>query len=82
MKGPSGRIKLDVRRFWKCPTCGTVIKMDGDVAQKICKCQKEGVWMKIVEEPDQKRVMASIQTLKDKEIKAIIVSTDDTVEES
>ena len=67
MKGPKGRSQLDVRRIWRCPECGTEIKMDGDTAQKICKCQKEGHWMKLVSEPVQKRVMSGIQLMIDKE---------------
>lgn len=68
MKGPEGRIQQDVRRLWKCPECGTQIKMAGNVVQKICRCQKEGHQMKLVSEPTQSRVMSSIQKMKEVKI--------------
>ena len=67
MKGPAGRIQLDVRRHWKCPECGTEIKMAGDIVQKVCKCQKEGHWMKLISETQQKGIMSSIQKMKELE---------------
>lgn len=63
MKGPQGRIQLDIRRVWECPQCKTRIKMLGNTTHKLCSCQKDGVWMKIVEEPRQNWMMSGIQKM-------------------
>src|SRR5665213_3429047 len=48
MRGPGYRA-LDVRRTWRCPSCGRERKLLGDVTALPCGCQ-EGAWMKIVVE--------------------------------
>ena len=53
MKGPGMRLALDVRRVWECPECGRRRKTDGHVVAKRCNCQKEGVWMRLIEERGQ-----------------------------
>ena len=53
MKGPGYKLTGDVRRTWRCPTCGRERKLHGDVTTLSCGCQA-GAWMQIVSE----RVMA------------------------
>src|SRR5262249_58592800 len=45
VKGPSGRLKFDVRRHWRCPRCGRQEASSGKVVVRRCpKCQ-EPTWM-------------------------------------
>jgi hypothetical protein len=55
MKGPSGRLKFDVRRVWECPACGRRERTSGRVVTRTCFCQSAAdpprdVWMRLVEQ--------------------------------
>ena len=50
MKGPGHKLKLDVRRTWKCPTCGCERKQQGDITTERCDCRDGGTFMAIVTE--------------------------------
>lgn len=50
MKGPSGRLKFDVRRRWQCPRCGRQDAVPGDVVNRRCPQCQEPVWMVLLEE--------------------------------
>ena len=54
MKGPGMRLELDVRRVWRCPTCGRESPFRGGRSAKLCGCTKEGVAMRLVELPRPK----------------------------
>jgi len=49
IKGPIFRIKLDVRRVWRCPQCGTVRKTHGSVVVQECDRCEGTVRMQLVE---------------------------------
>jgi hypothetical protein len=51
MKGPGLRIDIDVRRAWKCPTCGRVLRLGLEVTAPRCFCVRDGVRMKLLEDP-------------------------------
>lgn len=60
MKGPSGRLRLDVRRVWECPMCHRRQKTSGSVVNLLCDCQAKSdpprqTWMMLVEEAPKKR---------------------------
>ena len=43
MKGPSLRLKFDIRRRWECPACHARVRSAGAVTSVICaSCQKGG----------------------------------------
>jgi len=53
MKGPSERLKYDLRRVWECPVCKRRERTTGAVAFRHCLCQMKqlegrGVVMKLV----------------------------------
>jgi len=55
MKGPSGRLKFDVRRIWECPVCHRREKTGGNVVNRSCDCLAQNdpprrTWMQLVEE--------------------------------
>ena len=55
MKGPSGRLKFDVRRVWECPECRRREWTGGDVVNRPCDCRAKSdpprrIWMKLIEE--------------------------------
>jgi hypothetical protein len=55
VKGPSGRLKHDVRRVWECPICGRRERTGGEVVNRACPCHPDTdpprtVWMRLVEE--------------------------------
>jgi hypothetical protein len=55
MKGPSGRLKYDVRRVWECPICGRRERTGGQVVNRLCPCHPDNdpprlVWMRLVED--------------------------------
>jgi len=50
MKGPGYKTSLDVRRTWKCPSCGIERKLLGDVTTMTCNCRDGGVFMAIITE--------------------------------
>jgi hypothetical protein len=39
MKGPSERLKYDLRRVWECPVCKRCERTTGAVAFRHCSCQ-------------------------------------------
>src|SRR6476659_5424234 len=39
MKGPSERLKYDLRRVWECPVCKRQERTTGAVAFRHCSCQ-------------------------------------------
>lgn len=49
MKGPGLRIENDVRRTWRCPSCGRESRAGGDVVSLRCPCTHEGVPMRLLE---------------------------------
>jgi hypothetical protein len=55
MRGPSGRLKFDVRRVWECPICHRRAKTGGAVVNRLCDCQAKNapsqqIWMQLVED--------------------------------
>ena len=54
MKGPGMRPDLDVRRVWRCPSCGRETRSDGQAVSRVCGCTKDGVAMRLVELPRPK----------------------------
>jgi hypothetical protein len=55
MKGPSGRLKFDVRRVWECPVCRRREKTGGHIVNCLCDCLAKSdppgrTWMKLIEE--------------------------------
>lgn len=60
MKGPSGRLRFDVRRVWECPLCRRREKTRGTVVGLRCDCvakkdPSRHTWMRLVEEPRAKQ---------------------------
>ncbi len=49
MKGPGLRIEIDVRRAWRCPTCGHNQRWPTDITAPRCFCVRDGVPMKLNE---------------------------------
>ena len=49
MKGPGLRIEIDVRRVWRCPTCGQNQRWPTDITAPRCFCVRDGVPMKLAE---------------------------------
>ena len=49
MKGPGLRIEIDVRREWRCPTCGQNQRWPTDITAPRCYCSRDGVPMKLAE---------------------------------
>ena len=63
MKGPSERLKYDLRRVWECPVCKRRERTAGTVTFRHCQCrmkQVDGqpVVMKLVEDGVQRVVPA------------------------
>lgn len=58
MKGPFGRVRLNVNRHWKCPRCGLEASSPGTVVWMTCSCRsmtgddapEEPAWMTYLEE--------------------------------
>jgi hypothetical protein len=55
LKGPSERLKYDLRRIWECPVCHHRERTGGDVTSCLCRCQHEvdataRVYMKLIED--------------------------------
>jgi len=55
MKGPSGRLRYQVRRVWECPRCRRREWTGGHIVTQVCDCAGgEGpakpVGMKLIEE--------------------------------
>jgi hypothetical protein len=58
MKGPSGRLKHFVRRYWECPVCHRREWTTGKVVNLPCDCQAKSdpprqTWMTLIEEEPQ-----------------------------
>lgn len=51
MKGPGLRIRLDVRRVWKCPQCGKQIRLPGQQVSYPCPCTSPPTWMHLLPDP-------------------------------
>jgi hypothetical protein len=41
MKGPSERLKYDMRRIWECPICRHRESVGGHVTSRLCSCQEQ-----------------------------------------
>src|SRR5687768_5245663 len=41
MKGPSERLKYDMRRIWECPICHHREGTGGHVTSRLCNCQAQ-----------------------------------------
>lgn len=41
MKGPSERLKYDLRRVWECPVCKHREKTPGSATSCLCHCQTQ-----------------------------------------
>jgi hypothetical protein len=41
MKGPSERLKYDMRRIWECPICRHREGTGGNVTSRLCSCQEQ-----------------------------------------
>jgi hypothetical protein len=59
MKGPSERLKYDLRRLWECPVCNRRERTAGSVTYRFCVCQMKQVEgkpvpMKLVEDGIQR----------------------------
>jgi hypothetical protein len=39
MKGPSQRLKFELRRLWECPVCQRRERAPGSVTSRLCMCQ-------------------------------------------
>jgi hypothetical protein len=55
MKGPSGRLRHQVRRLWQCPVCQRREYTGGDVVTRACDCLAKSqpprwTWMRLIEE--------------------------------
>ncbi len=55
MKGPGVRVDLDVRRTWRCPKCGRVLRAAGQVVAVPCSCAPERTWMTLEQPPPRPR---------------------------
>jgi hypothetical protein len=49
MRGPGYRNDLDVRRLWRCPSCGAERKLAGDVTTVACACGSRPTLMELIE---------------------------------
>jgi len=48
MKGPSGRIKHQAKRLWRCPHCQRTLLTAGSVTSQSCVCRPgETAWMRL-----------------------------------
>jgi hypothetical protein len=56
MKGPSGRLRYQVRRVWECPRCRRREWTAGQVVHQWCACSDSPVGMKLIEELPHHRV--------------------------
>lgn len=49
VRGPGMRMKLDVRRRWRCPLCDFERRLPASVTSVRCSCSSDAPFMKIVE---------------------------------
>ncbi len=68
MKGPGLRIRHDVRRRWRCPETGRVLKTPGSVTHLYSPFVKHACWMKLEEEFSPSRQQVPLQELLDRMI--------------
>jgi len=59
MKGPSERLKYDLRRLWECPVCNRRERTPGSLTFHFCSCQMkqtdgQPVAMKLIEDGVQR----------------------------
>ncbi|WP_437201348.1 hypothetical protein [Planctomicrobium sp. SH664] len=59
MRGPGIRLKLDIRRLWRCPVCHYERKAPANEVAVRCHCTKEGTSMKLVEGQRKVRLPSS-----------------------
>ena len=63
MKGPGLRIRHDVRRRWRCPETGRVLKTPGSVTHLYSPFVRHARWMKLEEEFSPPRQQVPLQEL-------------------
>ncbi|QDU38150.1 hypothetical protein Mal4_24730 [Maioricimonas rarisocia] len=49
MKGPGLRLDLEVRRLWRCPTCGVERRVPARQVTVTCGCTDSGTFMQLIE---------------------------------
>ena len=57
MKGPGVRTESDVRRVWRCPSCGQTQRESLELTFVRCGCVRAGMPMKLVEELKSPRLV-------------------------
>ena len=63
MKGPGLKSRLDVRRVWKCPATGKLLRTPGDVTQMLSPFCRDTKWMELVEEQQAPRPDISLDEI-------------------
>ncbi|MCG6157769.1 hypothetical protein [Rubinisphaera margarita] len=63
MKGPGLRSKLDVRRVWKCPQTGKILRTPGSITQMISPFTRDTCWMEFIEEQRPAREQRTLETI-------------------
>lgn len=63
MKGPGLRIRNDVRRRWKCPETGNILKTPGSVTHLYSPFVKQASWMKLEEDQVPVREQISLEKI-------------------
>jgi len=66
MKGPGLRIHNDVRRRWRCPETGNILKTPGSVTHLYSPFVKQARWMKLEEEFSLARQQTPLQEILEK----------------
>ncbi len=66
MKGPGLRIYNDVRRRWRCPETGKLLKTPGSVTHLYSPFVKQALWMKLEEEFTPTREQVPLQVILEK----------------
>ena len=66
MKGPGLRIHNDVRRRWRCPETGNILKTPGSVTHLYSPFVKQARWMKLEEEFSLARQQTPLQQILEK----------------
>ena len=63
MKGPGLRLRNDVRRCWRCPDTGNLLKTPGAVTHLYSPFVKQASWMKLEEDEPIARNYISLETI-------------------
>ena len=63
MKGPGLRLRNDVRRCWKCPETGNLLKTPGSVTHLYSPFVKQTQWMKLEEDEPIARKQITLQEI-------------------